>query len=81
MPDDKKKPSAEEIIRRWKDPKGQNSTDMPDNPAGELDIDALDEISGGAEGMTTTSGCDGSYDNRPSCGQYCTLTGECGCPW
>ncbi len=77
-----------DVVRAWKDAAYRESLApeeqalLPENPAGAIELTDTDlsGVSGGlAEPMTITWGCDYSYEHRPSCGQYCTLTYECGC--
>ena len=70
----------ESIIRQWKNQTSALDEDaQAPSPIGELDEDELDEVAGGARPMTVIFGCDYSYEQRPSCGQYCTITLECMC--
>lgn len=70
----------ESIIQQWKsqEPASSEEAQAP-SPVGELDEAELDAVAGGAAPMTLTFGCDYSYEHRPSCGQYCTITLECMC--
>jgi mersacidin/lichenicidin family type 2 lantibiotic len=81
--------AAVDVIRAWKDADYRESltaeelASLPANPAGmvELSDNELLGVTGGLmiEPMTQTRGCDYSYETRPSCGYYCTLTMECNC--
>jgi len=70
----------ESIIQQWKNQEPASlEENLESSPVGELNEAELDAVAGGAMPMTVTFGCDYSYEHRPSCGNYCTITYECMC--
>jgi hypothetical protein len=70
----------ESIIQQWKSQEPASlEENLESSPVGELNEAELDAVAGGAMPMTVTFGCDYSYEHRPSCGNYCTITYECMC--
>ena len=65
--------SKEDIIRTWKDEAYRESLSdeerdaMPDNPAGELNEEDLEEVAGGAVGGTHVAATAGCCHTGPLC--------------